>query len=120
MKQKLLFLFAICLIFSANIFAQSTNVTYKQNAGAIKDIVLASPIKLDPNIVHDYVKVSIDPALKDLHKTIAVYDILGRQILMDVFEGTEKQLFLQNLAHGLYFVKIDSPEISIVSKFEAN
>ncbi len=120
MKQKLLFLFVVCLIFSTNIFAQSTNVTFKQNAGLLKDIVLTNPIKLDPNVVHDYVKVSIDPALKDLHKTIAIYDILGRQMLIETFEGTEKQLFLQNLAHGLYFVKIDSPEISIVSKFEAD
>ena len=122
MKQKLLFIFAFVVLIAAsiNLQAQNCTVTYKQNAGLLKDVVLINPIKMNPNVVHDFVKVSVDPALKDLHKTIAIYDVLGRLMTIEIFEGTEKQMFLQNLSHGLYFVKIDSPEISIVSKFEIN
>ena len=119
MKNKFTFLFSILLVisFSISSFAQNSTVVYKQ-ANFMKETVLANPIKINPNVVHDFVKISIDPALKDLHKTIAIYDILGRMMVIEIFEGTEKQMFLQNLSHGLYFVKIDSPEISIVSKFE--
>lgn len=99
--------------------AQNVTVTYKQNS-FLKEVVLNNPIKMDPNVVHDYVKISLDPALKDLHKTISIYDILGRLVSVDVYEGTEKTLFLQNVSHGLYFAKIDSPEISIVTKFEVD
>ena len=120
MFKKILFAFLILVCFQLKtvVNAQSVNVTFKQNSNTLKEIVLTNAIKMDPNVVHDYVKISLDPALKDLHKTIAIYDILGRLVTIELFEGTEKQLFLQNLSHGLYFVKIDSPEVSIVSKFQ--
>ena len=119
-KLHLLFLVMICMAFSKAIFDQSVTVTFKQNSTLLKEVILSTPIKMDPNVVHDYVKISVDPALKDLHKTISIYDILGRLVTIELFEGTEKQMFLQNLSHGLYFVKIDSPEVSIVSKFEVD
>ena len=122
MNKKLLLalLLMVGILCCKGIFAQSVNVTYKQNSDKFKEIVLGTPIKMNPNVVHDYVTISLDPALKDLHKTISIYDILGRLVTIDLFEGTEKQMFLQNLSHGLYFVKIDSPEVSIVSKFEVD
>lgn len=111
-----------CLLSIMGLFAQNSNIIYKSaNAHALtKDLTLSNPIKLDPNVVKDFLKVSVDPALGDVRKTVAIYDVLGREVLMQVFEGTDKQLFIQNLSRGLYFIRIDTPDIAIVSKFEVN
>jgi hypothetical protein len=120
--MKYIFTLIIVACFTINLFAQSSNIIYKSsNAAAVaKDLTLGNPIKFDPNVVKDYLKVTIDPALAEAKKTIAIYDILGRQVLLQVFEGADKQLFLQNLSRGLYFIRVDTPDIAIVSKFEVN
>ncbi|MFM2225104.1 MAG: Secretion system C-terminal sorting domain [Bacteroidota bacterium] len=120
--MKLIFTFFIaCLFVVGSVSAQNSTIIYKTaNHSVVKDLVLNNPIKLDPNIVKDFLKVSVDPALGDVRKTVAIYDILGREVLMQIFEGTDKQLFIQNLSRGLYFIRVDTPDIAIVSKFEVN
>ncbi|MEY2829806.1 MAG: Secretion system C-terminal sorting domain [Bacteroidota bacterium] len=120
--MKYIFTLIIASLLTTNIFAQSSNVIYKTSGAAAiaKDMTLTNPIKFDPNVVKDYLKVTIDPSLAEAKKTIAIYDILGRQVLVQIFEGADKQLFLQNLSRGLYFIRVDTPDIAIVSKFEVN
>ncbi|MEN9523440.1 MAG: Secretion system C-terminal sorting domain [Bacteroidota bacterium] len=113
------FIICFCVIISVN--AQNTTIIYKTAARNIsKESALSNPIKLDPNVVKDFLKVSVDPLLGDVKKTISIYDILGREVLMQIFEGADKQLYIQNLSRGLYFIRIDTPDLAIVSKFEVS
>lgn len=119
--MKSIFTLIICVCALVNSYAQSSTIIYKTaERNTIKEASLSNPIKLDPNVVKDFLKVSVDPSLGDVKKTVAIYDILGREVLMQVFEGIDKQLYIQNLSRGLYFIRIDTPDLAIVSKFEVS
>jgi Secretion system C-terminal sorting domain len=121
MNKKIYFILFLVLVFLfvRNVNAQSTKLTIR-NSDFLKSTVITNPIKIQPLNIHDYLDITVDPAFKDFHKTITIFDILGRVVMTESFDGTEKQITLQDISHGLYFVKVDAPEFTIVSKIEVD
>jgi hypothetical protein len=100
----------------SNVFVRDTIIKDKFIDG-ILNFNLNNEIKIFPNPANNFLIIELDKSLKDGVKTIYIYDILGRVVRYLNFEGTNGVTDLTGLGNGIYFIKIETQEYSIVNKF---
>ena len=70
-----------------------------------------------PNPANQWIEVQMNNPAKG---TAYVIDITGKEILSKPFEGSQVQLNVENLSHGIYFIKIQTAENTSMAKWFKN
>jgi hypothetical protein len=69
---------------------------------------------IGPNPVHDLLNVRLNQSIKDFK--LSIYDVLGKVIIAESYQGNSLTISTQTFNKGIYFVKIDTRENSIIQK----
>jgi len=70
-------------------------------------------LNIYPNPTSNYLNISIDDQILDL----TIYNNFGQTISSDRYDKVKKQLSLQNLATGIYYIKIETETSNYSEKF---
>jgi len=69
----------------------------------VEDIKIADGLVIYPNPTHGILNLSLENNTKS---DVRLYNTLGQQLLNTTFEGTEKQLDLNNFERGIYLLQV--------------
>jgi hypothetical protein len=79
------------------------NVISVQTSLAVTDLDMKSLV-VYPNPVRDILNVSFDTAIS----SVAIYNMLGQQVMARMFNSTEATIDVSGLGSGTYFVKVQA------------
>jgi hypothetical protein len=68
-----------------------------------------------PNPARDAVNVYSSAPIN--HAAVIIYDLAGREVILDALEGSQKQIDLGNIPDGVYWMRIIESSKSYTLKF---
>ena len=102
LKLNLIFITA-CILFSYNNNIQATPTNYT-TSNYFTPLSTAFDFKILPNPAQDFIKVNFKSNVSAL---LFIHDGLGNEVLSEVINNeSDKEISLQNLSSGIYFVSI--------------
>lgn len=112
MKEKYLYIFLLFIITSFSVQAQTA-----KNSGIAEQTKTENPlekVQIYPNPVTGG-KIYIN-AENSSFKTIELYDMLGKRILVTEMNNYQKEINVSNLKAGVYILKLSEKNNSITRK----
>ena len=103
---------AIC---SADNQSDFVNTTFTTLVDAINDVTLAQNISLMPNPADNYIELSINSNVEV--KEAVVYNAFGQMIQKVELNDNHARIDLSDMAAGMYFVRVNSDNVSATKKF---
>ena len=103
---------AICAADNQSDFVTGTFTTI---ADAINDVTLAQNISLMPNPADNYIELSVNSNVEV--KEAIVYNAFGQMIQTVQLTENHARIDLSDMAAGMYFVRVNSDNVSATKKF---